>query len=221
MSKRHSVKSSVFRMIRLGLLATPICILLGCAEAELTTSNAEKEKEIADSTQTEFDLETKSTSIKDVEKNEDLTVSDEIKTTDETEAKIEKIVKTEAEWKEVLTDEQFYVARKHGTERPFSNEFWDNKKDGVYTCVCCDLELFASDTKFKSGTGWPSFYKPIKKQHVGETVDKSWWQTRTEVHCNRCDAHLGHVFDDAPSQPTGLRYCINSAALKFEESNDK
>ena len=127
---------------------------------------------------------------------------------------MDKIVKTEAEWQAQLSDLAYKVTRKHGTERAFSND--DFPKDpGTYRCICCDAPLFDQTTKFDSGTGWPSFYAPLDGGIVGEQSDNSWFMRRTEVHCNRCEAHLGHVFTDGP-RPTGLRYCINGAALRFE-----
>ena len=128
----------------------------------------------------------------------------------------EKIVKPDAEWKAQLTDEQFRVLRNHGTERAFTGEYNDNKQAGVYLCAACGNELFASDTKFDSGTGWPSFYAPAVPENVGTESDRTLWMKRTEVHCDRCGGHLGHMFEDGPA-PTGLRYCINSVSLKFQK----
>lgn len=127
---------------------------------------------------------------------------------------IKKVTKTNEEWKKTLTPEQYHVTREKGTERPFTSPLNDIHEQGVFECVACGLPLYDSNAKFDSGTGWPSFYEPIAPENVLEEVDKSLWSTRTEVLCARCDAHLGHVFDDGP-KPTGLRYCMNGVALKF------
>jgi peptide-methionine (R)-S-oxide reductase len=124
------------------------------------------------------------------------------------------VVKTDAEWKKELTEEEYYILRQKGTERAFTGDLWNNKKTGVYVCAACQNEVFSSDTKFESGSGWPSFFKPVSKANVVITEDRSLGMVREEVLCGRCGGHLGHVFPDGP-EPTGLRYCINSAALDF------
>ncbi len=126
----------------------------------------------------------------------------------------DKVVKSDREWRDELTPEAYRVTRKHGTERAFTHDNFP-KDAGTFSCVCCGAALFGQSTKFESGTGWPSFYAPLAADAVGETEDRSWLMRRTEVHCSRCEAHLGHVFPDGPP-PTGLRYCINGVALNFE-----
>jgi len=128
------------------------------------------------------------------------------------------ITKSDSEWREQLTPEQYNITRQHGTEAPHTHPYNANKQAGTYNCVCCGNPLFASDQKFDSGTGWPSYWAPITGNAVSEHADKSWFSTRTEIRCANCDGHLGHVFPDGP-KPTGLRYCMNGTALEFEGSN--
>jgi peptide-methionine (R)-S-oxide reductase len=130
-----------------------------------------------------------------------------------------KVEKSDSEWRQALTDEQYRVTRRHGTERAFTGPNWDSKEDGTYRCVCCGRPLFSSQAKYDSGTGWPSYYEPIDPDAVTEHKDRSLFMTRTEVRCADCDAHLGHVFPDGPA-PTGLRYCMNGTAMDFEKDGE-
>jgi methionine-R-sulfoxide reductase len=132
----------------------------------------------------------------------------------------EKVTKSSEEWRGQLTPEQYHVTRERGTERAFTGKYWDTKTQGTYKCICCGEPLFSSDSKFDSGCGWPSFFVPLKEENIAELKDNTYGMVRTEVRCSKCDAHLGHVFDDGPN-PTGLRYCINSASIDLDPKEKK
>src|SRR5581483_394762 len=138
--------------------------------------------------------------------------------TEQTSEKAKKVVKSDEQWRKDLSPEQYHVTREAGTERAFTGEYWNTKDSGTYLCRCCGEPLFSSETKFDSGTGWPSFYEPVRRENVEEHTDRSYSMTRVEARCARCGAHLGHVFEDGP-KPTGLRYCMNSASLKLQKEN--
>lgn len=194
------------------LIGIAVLVVFGCQRTDSVPMGAAQAQENGSAKTTVSKPKSEKTAT---EKSEKPAMSDDVT---EQEHDLTPIKRSNADWKKVLSKEQYYVMRRKGTERAFTGELWDNKLDGVYLCAGCDLPLFASEAKYESGTGWPSFFQPVKKEHVGTEDDFNLFYKRVEVHCQRCGAHLGHVFDDGP-RPTGLRYCINSVSLKFEEAD--
>ena len=198
------------RNLRRSIVWLSFVFVVGCQASVDSDSEADADRSVVNSSAEQSTL--------DSEEPETVTTEPEDRATDSA-GESDKIVRSEAEWKQRLTPEQYYVLRKHGTERAFTNEYWDNKGDGTYHCRGCGAELFESETKYDSGTGWPSFYQPIDAEAIGTTKDNKLFYVRTEVHCDRCGGHLGHVFEDGPA-PTGLRYCINSVSLEFRDGEE-
>jgi methionine-R-sulfoxide reductase len=190
-----------------GVCVIAACVWLGCESGSSSSQAAPTTKQSSTATPATQTSETKTVKVKVFDKSSKLVEIDS-----------PRVVKTDEQWQKQLTPEQYKIARAKGTERPFCGTLLDNKQTGVYSCICCGLPLFSSDSKFHSGTGWPSFFQPIAEGNVIEHEDNNYGMQRTEILCARCDCHLGHVFNDGP-KPTGLRFCVNSESLKFTASD--